>query len=204
MRKVQRLYHANKNPVTLNLILKAALKLSAEHEVDEHVKKGLIKSLELEKKKRKRGKKMNLAGNETNGCELYGPTEISEARAFQKEKEERATQEKEDKAIKKSEADARKVEEALQKEIRREERESKWAEARVQKAAAQLAAKTAKEAANRLKKKQTKQTKTAPKLQLIVKLPVTYVPLLPTVDADEPKVRSLSGRTRKMPARYSD
>ncbi|KAH9213528.1 hypothetical protein DL95DRAFT_410275 [Leptodontidium sp. 2 PMI_412] len=89
------------------LILKAAIKLSADHEVNEYVKKGLIKSLEFEKKKRKRGKKMNLVGNETNGCELYRPVEISEARAFQQEKEEKVTQEKEDKITKKSEANAR-------------------------------------------------------------------------------------------------
>lgn len=202
MRKVQRLYQINKNPATLQLILKAAVKLSADHEVDEHVKKGLIKSLELEKKKRKRGKKMNLAGNETNGCELYGPVEIGEARAFQKEKEERATQEREEKITKNSEADARKVEEALQKEIRREEREREWAEGRAQKAAAQLIAKEAKEAAKQAKRKPLKQTKAAPKLQLIVKLPVTYMHPQLTLNADVPNVGSSRGRIRRMPARY--
>ncbi|KAL5316021.1 hypothetical protein ACEPPN_016895 [Leptodophora sp. 'Broadleaf-Isolate-01'] len=202
MRKVQRLYQVNKNPATLQLILKAAIKLSADHEVDEHIKKGLIKSLEFEKKKRKRRKKMNLAGNETNRCELYGPVEIGEARAFQQEKEEKATQEKEDKITKKSKANARKVEEALQKEIRREERERERTEGRAQKATAQLIAKEAKEAAKQAKRKPPKQTETAPKLRLIVKLPVTYMPPQPALNAEVLDVRSSRGRIRRMPARY--
>ncbi|KAH6691774.1 hypothetical protein BKA61DRAFT_584788 [Leptodontidium sp. MPI-SDFR-AT-0119] len=140
--------------------------------------------------------------NETNGCELYGPVEIGKARAFQQEKEEKATQEKEEKITKKSEANARKVEEALQKEIRREERERELAEGRAQKAAAQLIAKEAKEAAKQAKRKPPMQTKAAPKLQLIVKLPVTYMPPQPTLDVEVPDIGSSRKRIRRMPARY--
>jgi hypothetical protein len=38
--------------------------LTIQHVVDEHVKKGLIETVTIEKKRRKRGKKLNILGKE--------------------------------------------------------------------------------------------------------------------------------------------
>ena len=76
VRRTQRLYRDTSNPVLLHKILKANERLSAQHSIDSHVIKGLINTVKNEKKKRQRGKRLNLLGQEGSGPQLYGPEQI--------------------------------------------------------------------------------------------------------------------------------
>lgn len=119
IRRVQRQFQHNPTTAGLQLIFKSNLKLSAQHEIDEHTKKGLIRSLELEKKKRRRGKKLNLLGEKTGGAELFSPSAMRRARDYQKSKEDAVEQEKIDKAAKKEEQAAARVAKAQNDELQK-------------------------------------------------------------------------------------
>ena len=66
-RHLKRQYDFNPTTQGLQLIFKSWFKLFIEYSIDKHVKQGLFESLVLEKKKRKKGKKLNLVGEDDKG-----------------------------------------------------------------------------------------------------------------------------------------
>jgi hypothetical protein len=122
LRRAGRAYMFNPSMATFNLIFKATLKLPAQVSIDEHVKKGFIEALKGEKKKRGRGKRMNLCGEEACGAMIYTPTKIAQARVYQKEKEEEERLKRVAKEEEKALNEARKQEERIQIDLRKEER----------------------------------------------------------------------------------
>jgi hypothetical protein len=50
--------------------------LSTQHAVDKHIKKGLIETVISEKKRRQRGKKLNILGKEDHGLQFFSPTTL--------------------------------------------------------------------------------------------------------------------------------
>ena len=68
----------------------------AKHQVE-----GLKEALVIEKKKRKRGKKLNLIGEDAGKAQWFGTEEILQANQLEDEKEVRIIQEKQDKITKK-------------------------------------------------------------------------------------------------------
>ena len=56
-------------------------------EIYKSINKGLIKLIQLEKRKRQRGKRLNLYGKEDSGAQFFSPSHILKAREYQVAKE---------------------------------------------------------------------------------------------------------------------
>jgi hypothetical protein len=83
VRKVHRLYRLDPTVQNLSLILRANIRLAAEASIKSHIIEGLTESLKLERKKRQRGKKLNLLGESDVGPQFFSPTRIQADREFQ-------------------------------------------------------------------------------------------------------------------------
>ena len=62
------------------------------HSCNQHVIRGLEQALKNEKKKRQRGKQLNLIGKEDAGAQFFGSQEIQAVRDYQATKEEEEAQ----------------------------------------------------------------------------------------------------------------
>lgn len=67
LRRLQKAYQREITEQKVNLLFWAATKLTAQQSIATHEKTGLLKSLQIEKKKRKQGKKLNIPGREETG-----------------------------------------------------------------------------------------------------------------------------------------
>ena len=63
---------------------------------------GLIETLKEEKKRRKRGKRLNLVGEEDSGAQLFYSSRVQAALVYEAEKEAKLAVEKAEKASKKA------------------------------------------------------------------------------------------------------
>jgi len=171
VRRAERAYKADPTANKLQKIFHALERLSAQHSIDEHEKRGLAKALKLEKKKRQRGKRLNLLGEEDVGPQFFSPSRVRAAREFQCAKDAAEKQQKIDKAAKKAEAavlraqrEAERKEKALQRSQQKQaalaEKERKRAEREAQKA--QKEAEKAAEAARKAALRNSKQQKAVP------------------------------------------
>ena len=136
VRRVQRQYHIAPNSVLLNKVFRANERLASQHSVDDHMIKGLAKTLKGEKKKRRHGQRLNLLGEDDSGPQFFSPGRVQSARDYQDQKdmnEIRRQQEIADKkataAIKKTQKEADKTQRAFLTLQRRQA----VAEAKVQK-----------------------------------------------------------------------
>ena len=109
--------------------------------IAEHHARSLQQALQIEKKKRKCGKKLNLADKETTYGQWWGVDEIMEARSKLEEKcamEEALAAEKVQNKIgqevKRRQKEQEKIAKALQKDIERQAREEEKAQAAAKKA----------------------------------------------------------------------
>ena len=87
VRRVQRQYHNQPNSPLLKKLFRANERLTSQHSVDQHIIKGLTVSLRNEKKKRQRGKRLNLLGEEDSGPQFFSPQRVQAARQFQATKD---------------------------------------------------------------------------------------------------------------------
>ena len=208
VRRVQRQFQHNLTTASLQLIFKSNFKLAAQHEIDEHTKRGLIKSLELEKKKRRRGKKLNLLGEKSGGAELFSSTTMRRARDYQKSKEDAVEQEKVDKAAKKEQQAAARVakkqNEELQKKLRAEGREQMRAEKRAEEAAQKQAAKEKREAKKKSQQQGSEQRTSPKKARQPAKKKVVIKEVKEVEVVEAPVAKSSRGRAIKMPARFKE
>jgi hypothetical protein len=102
-------------------LFEAAEKAITKAEILAHENRGLRDAFELEKKSRKKGKKLNLCGEPSGGVEIWSPAKIARAREYQEAKE------------------AEEVQEAEAKEARKVQREKNKFKKEAREAAAQLA-----------------------------------------------------------------
>jgi hypothetical protein len=121
--------------VKLKKLMRANETLLARTAIAEHRARGLQQALQIEKSKRKRGKKLNLAGDDTSHGQWFGVEEILRAKAKLQEKtaqEEAAAAGKEaqkiEKEVKKRQQEQEKVAKAVQRDIKRQAREEEKAE----------------------------------------------------------------------------
>src|SRR5450432_1396398 len=99
IRRIHRQYQLNHSASKLKLILHGHEKLAAQHSIDEHIINGLQEAFQIEKKKRARGKRLNLVGQEgDSGPHFFSPSQIQAARRFQVEKEDEEALQKQIKA----------------------------------------------------------------------------------------------------------
>jgi hypothetical protein len=211
MRQHKSAYLKDPSRDKVDLLFKANERLATQHAIDEITKKGLIETLQIEKKKRTRGKRLNLVGEECSGPQFFSPSRIQAARAYQAEK---ATEQQAEKA-------AKEAVKALNKERKAREEAAK-AEARLQRQVAkdiraqiEAARRTAKEL-----KKQDKSTiivqNSGPK-QKLIKVPkskkasigqkrsVQFANILvQNEESHMPKKASSTGRVITIPQRFQN
>jgi hypothetical protein len=77
-RSVRRIIKAYKDkPEKVVALMKRSLeRLASQHEIDVHVNKGLQKALIYEKQKRRKGKKLNLLGEDSSAPQLFSPSRV--------------------------------------------------------------------------------------------------------------------------------
>lgn len=92
VRRIRRAYKNDPTSPLLKKILRANERLAAEHSIDQHVIKGLNLALKAEKKRRQRGKRLNLLGEEDSGPQFYSPSKVQAARERQTAKEDEKLQ----------------------------------------------------------------------------------------------------------------
>jgi hypothetical protein len=192
----------------LQKLFKANEVLATQHSVDEHVKKGLIETVAMEKKRRKRGKKLNILGKEDHGPQFFSPTTLVAARERQEELEAKEEEEKARKASKKITAaenkarkEAEKEERALQRTITKEAKAELEAEKKAKKEAEKQAKAAAKLASKVPVKK--KDTVKLPKIAPVVRKKAVRFVVVPKegVGPVTPVKTSSSGRRIKTPQR---
>jgi hypothetical protein len=117
-RAVQRMQKAYKKDPTrrrLNFIFNANLRLAAQHSIDVHTIQGLITALKNEKKKRKRGKRLNLVREEDNGPQFFSLPRVFCALDYADRKEAKEQAKRERIKAKKIAVAAKKVHKAQEK-----------------------------------------------------------------------------------------
>ena len=87
-RCVHRAYTFKPTESLLSKILRANERLAAEQSISQHVIRGLLEALKQEKKRRRRGQRLNLLGEDNSGAQLFSPTRVLAAREYQAIKEE--------------------------------------------------------------------------------------------------------------------
>jgi hypothetical protein len=71
----------------LDLVFKANIALATQVSIDQYIINGLYIALKLEHQKRKKGKKLNLVGEDDIGLQFYSPNRVRCALVFQDKKE---------------------------------------------------------------------------------------------------------------------
>lgn len=144
VRRLHRIYRNAPDSPILAKILWANSRLAAQHSIDQHMMNGLIDALKNEKKRRKRGKRLNLLGEEDSGPQFFSPARVQAARDLQTTKEEQEAQRRQDILDKKAEA-------ATKRQLKEEEKKHRAAVAAAKRelAAEAKAVKTAEKQAQR-------------------------------------------------------
>jgi hypothetical protein len=136
--------------VKLKKLIRANETLLSRTSIAEHWARNLLQALQIEKKKRQRGKKLNLAGEETSCGQWWGVAEIQKAKAQLEEKKAQEEAQATEKVLKKQQRQKERAEIAVQKDIERQRK----TEERAQKAQAKTTktARVAKKKASQPKK----------------------------------------------------
>ena len=104
VRRIQKAYEKQPNKLLLSKIFTANERLAATHSIDQHIIRGLCEALKFEKKRRKRGKRLNLLGEEDSGPQFFSPGRVQAARAWQASKDDEQTQRQADIAEKRAQS----------------------------------------------------------------------------------------------------
>jgi hypothetical protein len=210
VRRIQRAYNQAPASPILEKVFRANDRLAAQHSVDQHVIHGLRQALAIEKRRQKKGKQLNLLGNDDSGPQFFGPDEIEAARVRMREKEEEEAREQQRLADKRDEQAAKKVQKEEEKAKRVEaaaKRKEEAAEARLQKAIDAQVRKETREAIKRQKASARGRQKktTGPKVVENVSQEQNSGAGEVVTEEEEQGVVTTSTRTRavKRPARYA-
>jgi DDE superfamily endonuclease len=160
IRQFQASYISSPTSEKRALLFHAHEKIAAELDIRNHQVLQLQESLEAQKKKNKKSKRLNLCGEEAGGPECWSPAKVVRARQFQEELEAKEKEEMQQK-------EERRVVRAKNKELR-EEKEAATQLRREQKAQDLRVRKAPKEEAKAVAK--------APKDSLVVVLKIPKVP----------------------------
>ncbi|SLM35930.1 hypothetical protein LPUS_05337 [Lasallia pustulata] len=171
---------------------------------------GLTAALREEKRRRKRGKRLNLLGEEESGLQCFSPGRVTAARTWQVEKEEEEQQHRQDIKSRKALVAFKKLqkeEEKLQKAAVAVERQRLAVEAKTAKAALSQAQKELQEEAKRHKRPDLKLQKRSTGSYKILKTLIKQArqPRSP-VTAQEEEVALLAtskGRRVQLPRQFA-
>ena len=118
VRRIQKVYEKQPTRVLLSKIFTANQRLAAKESINQHVIRGLLEALKNEKKRRNRGKKLNLLGEEDSGPQFFSPGRVQAARAYQASKDEEKSRRQEDINEKRAQAAVNKTLKEQQKQQR--------------------------------------------------------------------------------------
>jgi hypothetical protein len=117
VRGIRRLCKSSSSRQKEALLQRAVLRLATKFDIQTFENKGLRKALTQEKKRRQRGKRLNLLGEEEAAVpQFFSPQRVLAAKAYQEGKDEAVEEEKRQRAIRKEEATAKREELQLLKE----------------------------------------------------------------------------------------
>jgi hypothetical protein len=89
LRRFKAAYERNPTADKVKTLFSTTLQLSAQLAVLKHQNNGLIEAIDLQKKKNKKGVRLNLCGEPNkNTIDCYSPAQVVKARLFQEQKEE--------------------------------------------------------------------------------------------------------------------
>jgi hypothetical protein len=216
-RRVHKEYKRAPTRKGLALIFRGHEELAAKDSINQHIIKGLQQSLQLEKKKRNKGKRLNLVGEEDHGPQFFTPERVKAAIAYQaqQEAEEEALKQvkldnKAKKALEKEEIEARKKlarEERLQKRVQAQCMKLQKSIERTEKAAAHKAQLEEKRALQQLNKARKEASKALNKANKAPKGKRKLVDSVELVDSAPVAKRAIAtnsrGRPVITPARYN-
>ena len=164
--QVQKAYKQTHSEALLDLVFKANIALASQVSIDQHIINGLHAAIKLERQKRKKGKKLNLVGEDDIGPQFYNPDRVRRALVFQGEKEAQEQADRNRIASKKAQSAANKVQKEAEKAVRAVQTAARWQHAQEEKA--RKAADRTQKALERKTKQEAKladlQAKTAAKL----------------------------------------
>ena len=109
VRRVHKAYAKHSTSLLLEKILHVNEQLAAEHSIDQHLIHGLIDALKQEKKRRKRGVRLNLIEEKEEGAQFFSPSKVQAARNFQASKEDKKLKKQEKVAEKRAQSVINKV-----------------------------------------------------------------------------------------------
>lgn len=87
VRRLQQQYHKAPSSPLLNKLFRANERLVSQHSINQHTLHGMIEAFKLEKKKRRRGKRLNLTRDEDSGPQFFSPARVEAARTWQASKD---------------------------------------------------------------------------------------------------------------------
>lgn len=156
---IRRLLKTSPSLQKVAILERIVLRLAAKYEIQSHENKGLRAAVVVEVKRRNRGTRLNLMGEEASGKpQFFSPTKVIKARAFQETKKAAEEEERRQKALRKEEAayrrqqrEAGKQEAAVQRQLQKEARQEAKLIEKAQKEAEKEEKKRRKEAAREQK-----------------------------------------------------
>ena len=117
MHQLARKSYLNIQDNYIQAILRGSKQLAAMAHYLEFENKGLIEALKAKKKKRNRGKKLNLISKENDGPQLFLPSRVQAARNFAYNKEVEKEQQKKNVEEKKKKQQRKKAQEEIEKKL---------------------------------------------------------------------------------------
>ena len=168
IRRIGRVYQKSPTSTIVKKVIWAAEKLASQRSIDQHTITGLTEALRNEKKRRQRGKRLNLLGENDSGPQFFSPGRIQAAREYQIQKSANETLRQQEIANTKALAAtkrAQKEADRIQRSIATTRRREIAAEAKIQKAINRQAQQELKKAAASQSdtRRQFKSLKKAPK-----------------------------------------
>jgi hypothetical protein len=211
VRQMHKAYKKSPSATRLEKIMHANTRLAAQNSIAQHTITGLIRALKTEKKKRNRGKRLNLVGEEENGPQIFTPNRVRRALAYADEQEALEQAERDRIESNKASALARRLHKeeerkarALQASIRKQE----TAERKAKKAAEVQARKDAREAAKQAHEAQKSIKHTKKSALMPNKASVESTKSSGEASTKgvllEPKTVTSKGRTVKLPTKLLD
>ena len=107
--RAHRQYKIKPTKLLMSKILRTNEQLAAHHNINLHIIEQLKTDIKQERKRRKRGKRLNLRGEQDSGPQFYGPEEVKAAQDYQASKEVKEEQWKQEIIDKKEQAAAKRV-----------------------------------------------------------------------------------------------
>ena len=203
LRRLHRKIKQEPNNNNLDKLLRASERLAAQQSILAHEVTGLRTAIQQEKRKRNRGKRLNLIRDEAGGPVLFSPAQVQRARAVIEQKEQ-------DEVDRKAGIEARRAAAAMtrkEKAAKKAERAAEMAQRRLAKAAEKAQAAKDREAWREAKRQSIASQallKSPKKASTKQKRAATIIGEVVVTEEEEVTKTGLQGRSIRLPRRYKN